>query len=256
MLTMAAEIQAPNLAPAEPRDGNAVSAAARALEELILRGDVEPGERLNELALSRQLGVSRAVIREAVRGLEQMALVEVVPYRGVIVRRASMKDALDFYDLRAALFRTGAQLVARRGTAESVARLRAMNTLMVQAAAAGRFADYYRINLDFHAALMAASGNRPLAEAYATAVKRLHLFRRRSLLNPAQLSQSIREHEELLTAIEAGDPARAGEAAERHVYNGRNRMLDTLDEEPPELGERSQRAGRRPAGTVKGKAKE
>jgi DNA-binding GntR family transcriptional regulator len=226
----------------DPRSGDTVSRAARQLEALILRGDVAPGDRLNELGLSRDLGVSRAVIREAVRGLEQKALVEIVPYRGVIVRRASIKDALDFYDLRAALFRAGAQLVARRGSAESIATLRAMNERMVAAARAGHFADYYAINLEFHAALMAASGNRPLAEAYATAVKRLHLFRRRSLLNPAQLNQSIREHEHILAAIEAGDVAAAGEAAERHIHDGRSRMLDTLDEEPPELRERTARA--------------
>lgn len=198
---------------------------------MILRGELRPGERLNELALSRQLGISRPALREAIRGLEQAALVEVVPNRGTIVRRASVKDALDFYELRAALFRAGAELAARRATPEALARLHAAQQALEAAFAAGDADAYYARNLDFHARLMAASGNRPLADAYDNTVKRLHLFRRLSLQLPAQLDRSLREHAEILAALEAHDAAAAGAAAERHVGAGRDRMLDRLEPE-------------------------
>jgi DNA-binding GntR family transcriptional regulator len=216
---------------AEPRrDGN--EETARRIETMILCGEVQPGERLNELALSRRLGISRAALREAIRGLEQLALVEVVPNRGVVVRQVSMKDALDLYDLRAALFRAAARLVARRALPEALSRLEAANNRMREAAQARRFVDYYAHNLDFHTALMAASGNPPITQAYDKAVKGLHLFRRRALVHPAQLDLSLREHDEMLAAIVAHDAVAAGDAAERHIMLGRDRMLDTLDGVP------------------------
>lgn len=205
----------------------------RQIGDMILRGEVMPGERLNELALSRSLNVSRAPLREAMRGLEQMGLLEIVPNRGVLVRQVSMKDALDLYDLRATLFRGAARLAARRASPESLARLRQSDAAMHEAAADGRFADYYARNLDFHTALMAAAGNAPMARAYDQAVKGLHLFRRRSLVQPAQLDLSLREHADLLAAIAAHDAAAAGDAAERHIMLGRDRMLDTLDDRTP-----------------------
>jgi DNA-binding GntR family transcriptional regulator len=213
--------------------GGGIDTILRRIEEMILTGEVLPGERLNELALSRRLNVSRAPLREAMRGLEQLGLLEIVPNRGVVVRRVSMKDALDLYDLRAALFRGAARLAARRALAEDVARLRQLNEAMREAAATGRFAEYYARNLDFHTVLMAAGGNSPMAHAYDRAVKGLHLFRRRSLVHPAQLDLSLQEHEDILSAINAHDAAAAGEAAERHILLGRDRMLDTLDNGGP-----------------------
>lgn len=210
-----------------------VDVLALRLEDTILRGELRPGERLNELALSRRLGTSRAALREAVRRLEQMGLVAVVPNRGVVVREVSVKDALDLYDLRAALFGMAARLAARRAAPAALAALRGLNARMREDAGAERFAEYYARNLDFHAALLAASGNAPLAQAYANAVKSLHLFRRRALLNPVQLDLSLGEHDTMLGAIEAHDAAAAAAAAEAHILLGRDRMLDTLDRGAP-----------------------
>jgi DNA-binding GntR family transcriptional regulator len=75
---------------------------------------------------------------------------------------------------------------------------------------------------------MAAARNAAAAEAYQTAVKALHLFRRRTLLRPAQLSVSRREHERLLAALRARTAAAAGRAAEQHILLGKQRMLETL----------------------------
>jgi DNA-binding GntR family transcriptional regulator len=215
--------------PRQPR----VDALALGLEDAIWRGELHPGERLNELALSRRLGTSRAALREAVRRLEQMGLVAVVPNRGVVVREVSVKDALDLYDLRAALFGMAARLAARRAMPAAIAALRSLNARMREDAAAERLAEYYARNLDFHAALFAAAGNAPLAQAYGNAVKSLHLFRRRALLHPVQLGLSLHEHDAILDAIEAHDAAAAAAAAEAHILLGRDRMLDTLDREAP-----------------------
>jgi DNA-binding GntR family transcriptional regulator len=185
------------------------------------------------LALSRRLNVSRASLREAVRGLEQLALVDIVPTCGVLVRQVSIKDALDLYDLRAALFRGAARLAMRRALPEALAELSHLNVGKREAAAAERYADYYISKLQFHAALMTTSGNAPMARAYDRAVKSLHLFRRRSLVHPTQLNLSLHEYEELLAAIAAHDTVAVAEVADRHIELGRNRMLDTLENGAP-----------------------
>jgi DNA-binding GntR family transcriptional regulator len=173
------------------------------------------------------------LLREAVRGLEELALLEIVPNRGVLVRQVSIRDALDLYDMRAALLRGAARLAARRALPEALAELSHFNVRMREAAAADCYAAYHASNLHFHAALMTAGGNARMARAYDRAVKGLHLFRRRSLVHPTQLNLSLHEHEDLLAAIAAHDAAAAGQVAERHVMLARSRMLDTLDNGAP-----------------------
>jgi DNA-binding GntR family transcriptional regulator len=199
------------------------------LERMILDGEIGAGGRLNELALSRRFGVSRFLLRDLLHRLERKGLVEFVRNRGAVVRSLDVKAAVDLYDLRAALFRLAARLACQRATPQDLAGLHELDRAMAQAAAADAFARYYGLNLDFHAALMAAARNAAAAEAYQTAVKALHLFRRRTLLRPAQLSVSRREHERLLAALRARDAAAAGRAAEQHILLGKQRMLETLE---------------------------
>lgn len=200
----------------------------RMVEAMILDGELAPGDRLNELVLSHRLKVSRAPIREVVRRLERMGLVQVVPRRGVVVRRIELPDAMHLYDLRAALFRMAGRLACARARPEALRQLEALQAQMIQAAAEERSRDYYDTNLEFHSALLAAAGNPPLAETYEEAVKRLHLFRARSLVSPHQFEVSLREHDRILVALTKRDPDAAGRACERHILLGRQRMLDTL----------------------------
>jgi DNA-binding GntR family transcriptional regulator len=182
------------------RGGARRNGIAQQIEDMILRDEVLPGERLNELALSHRLNVSHALLREAVRGLEELALLEIVPNCGVLVRQVSIKDALDLYDMRAALLRGAARLATRRALPEALAELSHLDVRMREAAAAERYTDYYASNLQFHSALMTAGGNAPMARAYDRAVKGLHLFRRRSLVHPIQFNLSLHEHEEFLAS--------------------------------------------------------
>ena len=93
------------------------------LREAILRGELKPGERLMELQLAAQLGVSRTPIREAIRMLEQEGLAVTMPRKGAEVAKMTLKGMEDVLEIRAALDELACQLACRRITEEQLARL-------------------------------------------------------------------------------------------------------------------------------------
>jgi DNA-binding GntR family transcriptional regulator len=205
-----------------------VAAIAGRLENMIISGEIESGGKLNEYALAQQLHVSRGALREAVRLLEQLGLVTIQPNRGVFVRRVSLKEALDLFDIRAGLAYTAGRLAALRASDEQLAALEKLHLDMVAAWERREIERYYDLNLGFHAEIMAMSGNERLASLYEMMSNQLHLFRRRNLGNSAQLELSLQEHGKILEALKGRDTAKAGRAFERHVLIGKQRMLDTL----------------------------
>lgn len=202
---------------------------ADALKQLIYDGEFAPGERLNEAALALRMGTSRGPIREAVRLLAGWGLVTPVPNRGVFVRKLSVREMLEVYDLRALVFGYAAEHAAERATEADRRELTELLQAMDAASAAEDGARYYELNLRFHARLLALSGNQRAAQAYDDYVKELHLFRRRYFNGPGNMRRSNEQHRQIVEAVAAGQGARARAAAERHVLEGRQRLLATLD---------------------------
>ena len=201
----------------------------REIENLILSGELPPGERINEIQLAKRFGTSRGPIREATRSLEGKGLVEVVRNRGVFIRRLSLEEALEIYDLRSALFGLAGRLLAARMNDEILDELSEALRQMEVAAAARDFESYYPLNLAFHNFVVEKAGNATLAAEYRAMVKKLHLFRARSLVQGGGLAVSNREHTEIVDALAAGDVERAHGACWRHVERAKHRLLTTLN---------------------------
>ena len=83
---------------------------------MILNGELGVGQRVPEMELAERFGVSRSPIREAVRALDAVGLVEVVPNRGAYIRRIELAEAIEVYEVRAALFGQAGRLMAQRGS--------------------------------------------------------------------------------------------------------------------------------------------
>jgi DNA-binding GntR family transcriptional regulator len=198
------------------------------IEGMILSGQMQPGERLNEQHLAQRFGVSRGPIREAVRALEGAGFVEAVTNKGVFVRQLTVAEVREVYDVRAALFGLAGRLLAERAGESVIAALHGLVEGMEQAAANRDFDAYYPLNLAFHEAIVDGSGNATLAAQYRAFVKRLHLFRARSLVQGGGLAVSNREHREMLSAIIARDPGWAHEAHWRHVASAKDRLLKVV----------------------------
>ena len=210
------------------RHGQLGSVVHSRVEELILTGAISAGERVNELRLASQLGVSRGLVREALRALEYAGLLAAVPNRGAFVRKVALDDALHLYDIRAGLARVAGRLLARRVTRIELARLRATFERMERACAARDVATYYAGNLAFHSQLIELAGNPRLTAMNESVRNELQLYLRNAVVGPTQLKESQAEHRAILQANIKGDAERAGAAFEAHILAGKQRMLDNL----------------------------
>lgn len=216
---------------AKPEQGLAHTIAEQ-LKQLIYGGEVAPGERLNEAALALRMGTSRGPIREAIRILSGIGLVTAVPNRGVFVRQISVREMLEIYELRALLFGHAAEQAAEHLEAEQRAEFELLLAQMDAACAAGDGTLYYTVNLRFHTLVLELGRNRRAHQAYDDYVKELHLFRRRYFDTPVNMRRSNVEHRQIYEAIASGAKARARALAQKHVLEGRQRLLATMDATP------------------------
>lgn len=200
------------------------SVLRRELESLILSGEFAPGERLNENSLATRFSVSRGPIREVCRALAEKGLLELVPNRGVFMRRIGEDQAAELYDVRAGLFASAARLLATKVTPAHISELERLLDGMEEALAMHSLNAYYPLNLEFHDSILRFAGNGRLHKAYSELVKELHLFRERALLQGGGLSVSNIEHRRIVAALRNGDATAAMEAAFLHVLSGKSRM--------------------------------
>lgn len=200
------------------------------LERMILDGELKAGERVNEKALAEIQNVSRGPVREAVRRLEEAGLVEVVVNRGVFVRKLEIEEALNLYDIRAALLGLAGQLLVKRLNPDDIRYLYGLVDRMDTLAEARDLESYYSLNLEFHATLMKFTGNKRLADLDAAMAKELYLFRRRSLVTGSGLIASSGEHRRIVDALANGDAEWATAVMRNHVLAGRRRLFKALPE--------------------------
>ena len=201
----------------------------REIERRILTGELPAGERLSESALAADMGVSRGPVREAMRGLQQAGLVDIVANKGVVVRKIGYDEAVDLYDLRGSLFGFICETLARRRTDEQCKILKDKLDGMSAAIHADDKEAYFRTNLEFHAAIVEFCGNSRARAVYEGIAKEMHLFRRRGLSRIENMEASMLEHEAIAAAIIAGRPEAARKAGVSHLRKGRDRFLATLD---------------------------
>ncbi|MDB6455092.1 FCD domain-containing protein [Falsirhodobacter sp. 20TX0035] len=199
----------------------------RQLEHLVLSGELAPGERLNEIHLAARFGTSRGPLREALRMLHAKGFVTTVRNRGMYVRAIGREEALEIYDVRAAIFGLAGRILTDKVTDDLLEHLYLALGEMDTLAAARDFDAYYRANLGFHEFLLTSTGNSSLVAQYHSLVDKLHLCRARSLVQAGGLSVSNREHREMVESLASGDKFRAQEAFFRHVERAKMRFGST-----------------------------
>lgn len=220
--------QKPATAIPKLRQRSLVLEVRDALEGMILRGEVPAGERLNEISLAERMGVSRGPVREAARSLEREGLVKTIANQGVFVRKLSIEDALELYDLRAGIAGYLCARAAEVATDRDKSDLRDFVHRMEAAAQAGDDTRYFELNLAFHDRVAVASGASRSRELYASLGKEVRLLRLRVLTGGESLTRSNSEHDRIVTAIEDGDRAVAEKEGSEHHINGKFRLMATL----------------------------
>jgi DNA-binding GntR family transcriptional regulator len=199
------------------------------IERRILIGEYGAGERINEAALAQELGISRGPIREACRGLVESRLLTVIVNRGFFVRTISDKEAADVYDVRATLMRLAGETLAPRVTDAQIATLKDLVTRMDVAEQGDDPETYYTLNVEFHDRIVDYTENDRLRAICEGLAKELSLYRHRSLIDGGGVHVSNREHRQIVEALAARDPKRAGGELERHMLAGKDRFLKATD---------------------------
>lgn len=218
------------------RDAEAITTRLDEIQEqvraMIHNGTLRPGERVNEQALAMQLGVGRNSAREALRSLEQTGLVRIVPNRGAEVRKVSLEEALDLYDVRAGIAHTAGRLATVRMEPAEEAELQKLLAGMEAALAARDGSRYSSLNQAFHDLLMTATKNPRLVALDKAVAAELSLHIRKGVYTMAQMQMSHVEHKQLVEALRNGKVGEAADAFQRHIMNGKQRMLDTVRTAP------------------------
>ena len=195
------------------------------LERMILSGELAPGAKLTEVALAASLGVSRGPLREAFRMLEEAGLVRTEKNRGVFVRNIPIDEAVEIFDLRAAMDELVGRRLAERITTAQLKEIRGLVDQMEHAVRAKDARHYHLLNLRFHDRLVELAGNSKLTAIYRKLIKELSLFRRLNLADGGPMPISVGEHRQIVKAIASGDPDTAGRAMFDHVIESKERTI-------------------------------
>lgn len=221
-----------------PGDGTAISRAVLSdtikdrLLAAILDGRYPPGSRIVETRLARQFGTSQAPVREALRELEALGVVEITAFRGARVRRPPSDMLLEVFTVRCELEALAVRLALPKLTAADMEHLASCVEEMRRASVAGDTIAEASADAAFHRHVVAQSGNGTLFRVW----ERLQPFSRTyiSLAIPgADQARIIGLHAGVLAALQAGDAAEA-ELAIRHHFSDTGSMLIARLSAPPE----------------------
>jgi phosphonate utilization transcriptional regulator len=201
------------------------SVVQQEIERAILQGEHAPGSKLVEANVAEKLGVSRGPVREAFRMLEEAGLVRTEKNRGVFVRDIPIEEAVEIFDLRAAMDELVGRRLAEAITSAQLKEIKALVDAMEKAVKAEDARGYHLLNLKFHDRLVEMAGNSKLTAIYRKLIKELSLFRRLNLADGWLLPISAGEHRQIIKAIASGDREAAGRAMFDHVMDSKERTI-------------------------------
>lgn len=196
------------------------------MREAIISGVLEPGERLMEIQLAEEMGVSRTPVREAIRKLELEGFVVMIPRKGAYVAGVSHKDVADVFEIRAALEGLAAGLAAERVTEEEIEQMERI--LLSPSDEEMDLEDIVESDTDFHALVYKASRNERLIQILANLREQIQRFRATSLAVPGRIKDAIDEHRAIVEALARHDVEEAQSLAMSHIVTAENIMFDVL----------------------------
>ncbi len=187
------------------------------LADDIVDGKLAPGMPLDETEIAASYGVSRTPLREAIRDLAAMGLVETRPHRSAIVTRPSPEHLRQMFQVMAELEALCASLAAATMTLSERCNLETIHAGLAQILKENDPSHYHVLNEKFHAAIYAGSHNAYLVEITLATRRRLSPFRRAQFLTAGRLAKSYKEHDAILVAVLQGNRELAAESMRRHI---------------------------------------
>lgn len=203
------------------------------MRDAIITQVLKPGERLMEIQLADEMGVSRTPVREAIRKLELEGLVVMVPRKGAYVAGVSMKDIHEVYEVRAALEMLAVTLAAERITDEELDALE--RQVLRESEAETEPAEHALDNIiyidsSFHDIIYQAAHNQRLVQFVNILQEQLQRFRAASLSRPGRSKTALDEHKQIVEALAERNGELAAKLAKEHIENAENAMISGMEE--------------------------
>ena len=188
------------------------------LLDRILTGKYQPGDRLVESQIAKDMGVSQSPVREALRDLVAMRFVEVLPHKGARVRRVEPNEIFEIYPVRAALEELAGRLAAPN-LKGNVGQLEEAVVGMRHAARTNDLQAIVAKDVEFHRIIIRAAGNRILADAWESLMIEARTFVTavNMMISDIGIERIADMHRAIINALARGDPRRSGAAMREHV---------------------------------------
>ncbi len=226
----------------QPGEGRKISGKSRAprrrgalhrdtadrLRVMIFAGELKSGARVTEIALSRQLGISRTPLREAFRALTAEGLLEPLPRRGARIASLTAELVDELFPIMGALESVAGELACRHITDAEIAEVRAMHGQMAEHHARGDLDSYFQINQRIHEAILAATRNDTLKRIYLGLAGRVRQARKAANVSHARWDEAMAEHRQILSALAQRDGETLSVLLRRHLFNKQEALKDSV----------------------------
>jgi DNA-binding GntR family transcriptional regulator len=202
--------------------------AAARLRTMLVEGQIAPGAKLNERELAAALHVSRTPLREAIKMLASEGLVDLLPNRGAVAVKLSEADVQHSFELLAQLEGHAGELAATRISDAARDELRAKHFEMLACHARRDLSGYYRLNALIHEGINTAAANPVLAHTYRTVNARVQSLRFRTNQDEAKWQRAVKEHSQMLEALDARDGPALRAILQQHLAHKRDAVLTLM----------------------------
>lgn len=200
------------------------------LRQAILRGELEPGERLMEIHLAQRLGVSRTPIREAIRKLELEGLVVMIPRRGAVVASITEKDMKDVLEVRRTLEMLAVEVACDRISPEELQKLREASEMFQATCDSGDLIRLAQADVAFHEVIYNATGNQRLVTTLNNLREQMYRYRMEQLKDTSSYERLREEHIRIYNGIRTKDKEMACRAIREHIDNQEAAIIRAIRE--------------------------
>ena len=197
----------------------------KTLRQAILKGELEPGERLMEIQLAERLGVSRTPIREAIRKLELEGLVLMIPRKGAEVAKISVSNLRDVLEVRRSLEELAIDLACQRMTPEEFEALKAAQEKFTEAIKKGDAIQIAQNDELYHEIIYNSTKNAKLVQVLNNLREQMYRYRFEYIKDFSQHDKVIEEHRKIYESLRDRDVESATEAAKTHIDNQKKAII-------------------------------
>ncbi|MES2027083.1 MAG: GntR family transcriptional regulator [Pseudomonadota bacterium] len=202
--------------------------ATQTLRKAILDGHFAPGQKLSERELCEDLDVSRSCVREALQHLQAEGLITIIPHRGPEVTTISAQEVRDIYEVRANLESLAGRNFANNASPEQIQALRAKLTELAEPDVAEDRSTMLTVKNQFYDILIEGCGNLVAGQMLQQLNNRVTVLRRISMSQPGRFSNTLKELDAIVTAIENRDGDTAARLCAEHVQKAVDNVLRSM----------------------------